>query len=61
MEAYILFYQGGQIDHFTHVPGPVAQYSADIEYSASCTAGMSLAYFIVLNNELLNKYPDMVS
>ena len=26
--AYIVFYQGGTIDHFTHVPGPVAQYSA---------------------------------
>ena len=23
--AYIIFYQGGPIDHGTHVPGPVAQ------------------------------------
>ena len=23
--AYIIFYQGGTIDHCTHVPGPVAQ------------------------------------
>ena len=23
--AYIIFYQGGTIDHGTHVPGPVAQ------------------------------------
>ena len=23
--AYIIFYQGGTIDHDTHVPGPVAQ------------------------------------
>ena len=22
--AYIIFYQGGPIDHVTHVPGPVA-------------------------------------
>ena len=26
--AYILFYQGGPIDHGTHVPGPVFQSSA---------------------------------
>ena len=23
--AYIIFYQGGPIDHVTHVPGPVSQ------------------------------------
>ena len=23
--AYIIFYQGGPIDHGTHVPGPVSQ------------------------------------
>ena len=27
--AYIIFYQGGPIDHGTHVPGPVAKSSAD--------------------------------
>ena len=26
--AYIIFYQGGPIEHVTHVPGPVAQSSA---------------------------------
>ena len=26
--AYIIFYQGGTIDHGTHVPGPVSQSSA---------------------------------
>ena len=26
--AYIIFYQGGTIDHVTHIPGPVAQASA---------------------------------
>ena len=30
--AYIIFYQGGTIDHGTHVPEPVAQYSAESEY-----------------------------
>ena len=29
--AYIIFYQGGPIDYGTHVPGPVAQYSAESE------------------------------
>ena len=23
--AYLIFYQGGKIDHGTHVPGPVSQ------------------------------------
>ena len=27
--AYIIFYQGGIIDHVTHVPVPVAQSSAE--------------------------------
>ena len=26
--AYIIYYQGGPIDHGTHVPGPVAKSSA---------------------------------
>ena len=31
IEAYIIYYQGGPIDHGTHVPGPVAQSSAESE------------------------------
>ena len=27
--VYIVFYQGVPIDHFTHVPGPVDQFSAE--------------------------------
>ena len=46
--AYIIFYQGGPIDHGTHVPVPVAQSSAESEYNAEYTAGMALAYFIML-------------
>ena len=34
---YIIFYQGGTIDHGTHGPGPVAQSSAKSEYNAACT------------------------
>ena len=55
--AYIIFYQGGPIDHGTHVPGPVAQSSAESEYNAAFTAGMALAHFIMLVNELLNEDP----
>ena len=44
----------------THVPGPVAQSSAESEYNASCTAGMDLAHFRMLVHELLNEDPDMV-
>ena len=38
--AYCFFYQGGPIDHGTHVPGPVEQSSAESEYNAACTAGL---------------------
>ena len=38
--AYIIFYQCCPIDHVTHVLGPVAQSSAESEYSAACTAVM---------------------
>ena len=58
--ASIIFYQGGPIDHGTHVPGPVSQSSAESEYNASCTAGMALTHFRVLIHELLNKDPDIV-
>ena len=58
--AYILFYQCGPIDHGTHVLGPVTQPSAKSEYNAACTAGMALAHFRMLINELLNKDPDIV-
>ena len=58
--AYNIFYQGGPIEHGTHVPGPVAQLSAESEYNAACTAGMALAHFRMLVHELLNEDPDMV-
>ena len=58
--AYIIFYQGGPIDHGTHVPGPVAQSSAESEYNAACNAVMALAHFKMLVHELLNEDPDMV-
>ena len=58
--AYIIFFQGGPIDHGTHVPGPVSQSSAKIQYNAACTAGMALTHFGMLIHELLNKDPDIV-
>ena len=58
--AYIVFYQGGPIDHCTHVTVPVAQYSDDIGYNESCTAGIDLAHFRMRNNEFLNKDTDVV-
>ena len=33
--AYIIFYQGGPIDHGAHVPGTVAQTSSESEYNAA--------------------------
>ena len=58
--AYIIFNQGVPIDHGTHVPGPVAQSSAESDYNAACTAGMALAHFRMLVHKLLNEDPDMV-
>ena len=60
-EAYIIFYQGGPIDNGIHVPGIVAQSSAESEYNPACTAGMALAHFRLFIHELLNKDPDKVS
>ena len=37
--AYIIFYQGGPIDHGTHVPGTVAKSSAESEYNTAYTRG----------------------
>ena len=59
--AYILFSQGGPIDHCTHVPGLVAQYSAEIEYNSARTTGMDLEHFRMLNKELSNKDPYVVT
>ena len=36
--AYIVFCQGGPIDHCTHVPGTVVKASARSEYNAECTS-----------------------
>ena len=61
LATYMIFYQGGPIDHAIHVPGPVAQSSAEIEYNAACTSVMALAYFRMLINEMLKKDPDIVT
>ena len=58
--SYIIFFRGGTIDHGTHVPGPVAQSSAESKYNAACTGGMALAHFSMLINELLKNDPDIV-
>ena len=39
--AYIIFYQGGPIEHLTHVLGLVTQSSTESEYNAACTAGLA--------------------
>ena len=50
--AYVVFYQVVPIDHYTHVPGTVDQYSAKSEYNAAYTVGMSLAHFRILKMSL---------
>ena len=49
-----------QIDHFTHVPGPVNHYRSEIDYNTAYTTGMALAQFVIINDELMNKYSYMV-
>ena len=58
--SYIIFYQGGTIDHGTHVSESGAQSSAYIEYNAVCTTVMDLAHFRIFIHELLNKYLDIL-
>ena len=58
--AYIIFNQGGPIDHGTHVPGTVAQSSTESKYNSSCTSGMALAHFRMLIHEFLSKDPFIV-
>ena len=58
--AYIIFYQGGSIDHGTNFPGPVSQSSAKNDYNAACTAGMALSHSSMLIHKLLNKEPDII-
>ena len=57
--TFIIFYQGGPIEHFSHVPGPVAQPSSESEYNAACTVGMYLSNFRMLIYKLLNKDLDI--
>ena len=55
-----MFYQDGPIDNFTHVPGPVAQSSSDIDYNAAFTVWMTIAHFSIINNKFLNRDPYVV-
>ena len=48
--AYVVIYQGGKIDHCTHIPYSVAQYSAESDYNPTCTEGMALSRFSIMNN-----------
>ena len=54
------FYQGGRIDHCTHVPSQFYQYSVENEYNAACTAVLDLEHLSILKNQLMNKDPDVV-
>ena len=39
---YMIFYQGGTIEHCTHVPVSVDQSSSESQYNAACTTGLAL-------------------
>ena len=57
----MIFYQGGTIDHGTHVPGTVDKSSIESEYNAAYNAVMYLAHFSMLIHEFLNKEKYIVS
>ena len=59
--AYIVFSQGWKIDYCTHVTCLVARSSAESKHNIVFTTWMALAHSQMLNNELLNKDPDLVS
>ncbi|MGH7954596.1 MAG: reverse transcriptase domain-containing protein, partial [Gloeomargaritales cyanobacterium] len=50
--SYLIFYQGGVIDHSTFVPDPVAMSSGEAEYSAACVTCMATAHLRMLTNEM---------
>ena len=58
--GYIIFYQGGTIDHGANVQGPYAQSFSQSYYNEACTAGVALAHSRMLIHELLIKNPDIV-
>ena len=49
-----------RVDNCTHIPGTVAQSSAESEYNEEFTALTDLSHFRMLNDEWLNKDPDVV-
>ena len=51
----MIFYHSGPIHHCSHVPGPVAQYSAESNHNAASTTGMPIQHFMILKNEFLTK------
>ena len=59
-EAYTGFYQGVPIYHCTHIPVIVAQYNAESDYNAAFATGMALEKSRKINNDFLNKEPDVV-
>ena len=60
-QVHTFFFQVGRIDNCTNITIPVAQYSVESEYNAAFNAGISLVNFRMLNNELMNKRPYLVS
>ena len=55
-----MFYQGVPIDHWIHIPSPVAQSSYEVEYNTTWTAAIDIAHFRLLISKLFNNDPDVV-
>jgi hypothetical protein len=50
--GYLIFYQGGVVDHSSNMPGPVAMSSAEAEYNEACLACMATGNMHMTVNHL---------
>ena len=55
-----MFDQSGPIDHWIHIPSPVAQSSYEVEYNATWTAAIDIAHFRIIISKLFNNDQDVV-
>ncbi|MGH3054284.1 MAG: Ty1/Copia family ribonuclease HI, partial [Gaiellaceae bacterium] len=50
--SFLIYYQGGVVDHALFVPDPVALSSGKAEYNTACATSMAVAHLRMLTNEM---------
>ncbi|MGH7954439.1 MAG: reverse transcriptase domain-containing protein [Gloeomargaritales cyanobacterium] len=50
--SYLVFYQGGVVDHSSFIPEPVAMSSGEAEYNAACVTCMATSHIRMIVNEM---------